>query len=385
MFVALAPLPMGVRLAEALRELGPAETLLLAASRLVRPLSAATPENLLEERARLTKALERGSRAAPAWRYTPGPRESTRLRPLLENLADALERRDDAFPRMYGERARELALECAMCDAVGTGAYSALALARFADAEDPGLEHALRCLASPSTLSLATAKKEAGELFRTDALLPHSLTMRLRMELGRRRAPFAVRVVRGLSALAATGERHVLVAEGRLVSREDVERTVVHEIDGHVMPRVRALAEPLALFRFGTARGTCDQEGYALLHEERAGFLGDERLRELSARRLAVHLACGGADYEEAARALVSRYGLSSEDAVRVAERAFRGGDGRSSGLVRDLPYLGAWLRLRDALEDPHEGRHLEDVMSRGQVSLGAAKVLVPTLRAFED
>ncbi len=205
------------------------------------------------------------------------------------------------------------------------------------------------------------------------------------MELGRRKAPFSVRVVRGLSALAATGERHVLVAEGRLVSEEDVERTVVHEIDGHVMPRVRALAEPLALFRFGTARGTCDQEGYALLHEERAGFLGDERLRELSARRLAVHLACGGADYEEAARALISRYGFSFEDAARVAERAFRGGDGSASGLVRDLPYLGSWLRLRDAFEDPLEGRHLEDLISRGQVSLGAAKVLVPTLRAFED
>ena len=380
----LAPVPIGARLAEALRELGPAETLLLAASRVVRPLSAATPENLLEERARLTRALERGTRAAPAWRYTSGPRESTRLRPLLENLADALERRDDAFPRMYGERARELALECAMCDAVGTAAYSALALARFADAEDPGLERAFQCLSSPGALP-PLAKKGARELFRTDALVPQSLATRLRMELGRRKAPFSVRVVRGLSALAATGERHVLVAEGRLVSEEDVERTVVHEIDGHVMPRVRALAEPLALFRFGTARGTCDQEGYALLHEERAGFLGDERLRELSARRLAVHLACGGADYEEAARALISRYGFSFEDAARVAERAFRGGDGSASGLVRDLPYLGSWLRLRDAFEDPLEGRHLEDLISRGQVSLGAAKVLVPTLRAFED
>ena len=370
------------------RQLHGADAWLGLASRSVRILAAATPENLIEERARLTVALTRGARAVPAWHYTRAAParggEATRLRPVLEGLASALENLDEPLTLLYAARARELALECAMCEAVGTPVFSALARARFEEADDRGLRFARDLLAKD--LQQERDRRAAPDCrpaptegaLRTDDPSPRSLMSRLRAELGKHRAPFAVRAVRGLSALAATGERHVLVAEGRYASTEDVERTVVHEVAGHVLPRVRAETERLAIFRFGTAKGSCDQEGYALLLEERGGFLGRERLRELCARRVTVEHASAGASYEEAARLLVDVHGFTFEEAARVAERAFRGGTGSAAGLVRDRPYLGAWLRLREAFQSEDDGAALEDVVSRGQVSLAAARILRP-------
>ena len=75
-------------------------------------------------------------------------------------------------------------------------------------------------------------------------------------EVSRLRLPFAVVVQPSLTALSATGERHILVAAGRPTTAEDVARTVMHEIEAHAIPRTRAALMPLAVFRIGTARGT---------------------------------------------------------------------------------------------------------------------------------
>ena len=76
----------------------------------------------------------------------------------------------------------------------------------------------------------------------------------MREEIGRRRLPFRVVVADDLAALAATGHRTVWIASGRRVSRADVERTVLHEIEGHVLPRVRASALDLGISVNGQVR-----------------------------------------------------------------------------------------------------------------------------------
>src|SRR4029079_265998 len=119
-----------------------------------------------------------------------------------------------------------------------------------------------------------------------------------------------------LSALAATGERHILVAAGRMTSREDVERTVMHEIEAHAIPRTRAVQARLAIFQIGTARGIDDQEGFALVLEERGAYLTAKRNLELAARHLAVEAMDGGARFDENVQALVKEHGLAVREAV---------------------------------------------------------------------
>lgn len=349
------------------QELRPASQLLADAAREIRLLGAATPLNLVEERARLALALGRGESPRPRWRYARSGHGELRAR--LARLAGVLGGLSGPLPPLYQARAEELELECALIDAVGTRAFGALATQRFLVVEgaDRGLAFA------EAHVGDVDPERALGPALASHDPSPESLVSRMRAELRARRIPFRVRVVEGLSALAATGDGAVFVAHGRPTRGDDVARTVVHEIDGHVMPRVRAAAAPLALFRFGTARATDDQEGYALLLEERGGFLGPSRRRELSARRVAVELASDGASYGECARALMGRHGLSAEQAARLAERVYRGGDGTCVGLARDRAYLDAWLRLREALAaEPR----LEGLVSGGQLSLVGAQWL---------
>jgi len=351
------------------RDIATAERLFEVAARVVRPLAAATPENLLAERERLTLALERGDAAMPRWTYAPPADELAQVRPLLEQIAARIA--GDTAPAIVArERARELAIEARIAASAGTPTFAEHARARYGSGACAGLAEARAILSRPAPPAL----EDPSPILTTDPSSA-SLVSRMRAELGKRRLPFAVRVTPKLSALAATGESYVLVADARPTTRADVERTVVHEIEGHVVPRVRARAERRALFRLGTAQGTCDQEGYALLLEERHGHLDGARLRELALRRVAIDLAERGATYHDAARALVVDHAVPPRDAVRITERAFRGGTGVSPGLVRDRPYLSAWLALREAFASP-DGPVLEDLVSRGQVSLRAARLL---------
>ncbi len=124
----------------------------------------------------------------------------------------------------------------------------------------------------------------------------------------------------------------------------------------------------MPLFDLGSAFGSDDQEGRALLIEERAALLSLGRRRELALRHLAARSVEARASFVDTARLLIGR-GAGLEDALRIAARAHRGG-----GLGREAAYLPALLRVRAALaEEPA----LEDVLASGKVSIEAARAMV--------
>jgi hypothetical protein len=200
----------------------------------------------------------------------------------------------------------------------------------------------------------------------SDADHPDSLLSRIRAEVGRRRLPFRVVVSTRLAALAATGAGVIYVADGRPLGLSATLRTVLHEIEGHALPRARALSAPLGIFAVGSARGSDDQEGRALGLERGAGLLGGERKLELARRHLAGRMVEAGADFVDTARFLERETGASIETTLRIAARAHRG-----PGLARELVYLPAYLRLRRT-------RHgsVERVMAHGQIAVDAVETL---------
>jgi hypothetical protein len=218
----------------------------------------------------------------------------------------------------------------------------------------------------------------SGELSPSDDPSPGTLLTRKREEVSRLGLPFAVVVQPALAALAATGESHILVAAGRMISKDDVERTVMHEIEAHAIPRTRAAQGRLAIFQIGTARGIDDQEGFALVLEERSGFSTPRRKRELAARHLAVEAMDGGATFADAVTALVKVHGLTPRESVLIAERCFRGGDGTTPGLGRERIYLEAYHRVKEHLASKPTD---EGILTSGQVSLDAIETLAPFVR----
>jgi hypothetical protein len=357
------------------------ERLLVEAVRSVRLLGSVVPRNAAHERARILAALESGQAVSPRWSYART--DHALLRKALERAAQRLGAEPHPVAQLYAARARELELEAALSSEAGTAVLGALARARFRSLSPHAAGEATilaRKWIAEGHQALANLDPaaDAEKLLRSDDPVPGSLLTRMREEVSRLGLPFAVVVQPSLSALAATGERYILVAAGRMTRAEDVERTVMHEVEAHAIPRSRAAHARLAIFQIGTARGIDDQEGLALVLEERGGFLKPRRKRELAARHLAVEAMDAGATFADALGALVKEHGLAPAEAVLVAERAFRGGNGTTPGLGRERIYLEAFLRVSEHLaKKPTD----EGILTSGQVSLDAISVLGPLVR----
>ena len=334
----------------------------------VRLLGAVTPTNAERERTRMIAEVEAGGDARPRWEYA---RAHDSVREHLAEAEAALRGETGALAEAYAARVAEVRLEAEMATVAGTPRLGALARRRFAASSfaSAASELARQWIAAPPD--------SQRETIRSDAPDPRSLLSRMRAAVGERKLPFSVVARDGLAPLAATGERTILVACRRDVTEEDALRTVLHEIEGHAMPRVRARSRAIGLFGIGTARGADEQEGYALLLEERAGFATPRRRRQLAARHLAVEAMLGGATFADVTRMLVDR-GIDARAAVLAAERAFRGGDGACAGLGRERVYVEALLRVRAHL-DAHSEH--ESVVSSGQVAIGSIDALIGATR----
>jgi hypothetical protein len=341
-----------------------ADALLAWAEPRVRLLGSLTPLDLDRELADLAAGLSRGAPRLPAFRYPAPPAEDPR--PLLERAVDEL---DALGPlgSLYAGRARELSVEAAMSRSAGTAGLAPLAAERYRarDAFHPAADR----LAEGWLEEISDASDGEPTVASDDEAEPASLVSRLRAEIGRRRLPFRICVSDDLAALAATGPDVVYVGRGRRLTPADVERTVLHEIEGHALPRTRARGK-LGIFARGTAFGSDDQEGRALLIEARQGRLDGRRRRELARRHLACRLMRGGADFVETARTLMQDASAPASDAVRIAARAHRGG-----GLGREAVYLPAFLRTQAFVASHPE---LEAVLAQGQIGLDAVAVLRP-------
>jgi hypothetical protein len=330
----------------------------------IRVIASNTPENLREELDRLHARWRLGA-AAPRFVYALPP-DHAALRSALLALADNLDDLGDLGP-IYAARARELEAEAALCELAGRPGLWAAARRRYALRD--GFEASADVTAAAWLEERALAPQEATTSRSDDELDPASLLSRLRQELGRRRLPLRVLVSRNLASLAATGEGFVQIVAERALSRQDVERTVLHEIEGHVLPRHVAGSALLGIFALGTARGSDDQEGRALARERAAGFLDHGRRREIALRHQAARSVGDGADFVATARLLLDR-GAPLPDALRIAARVHRGG-----GLGREAVYLPALLRVEAALA-AEEG--LDAVLGSGRVAVDAAAALRP-------
>jgi len=158
----------------------------------------------------------------------------------------------------------------------------------------------------------------------------------------------------------------VRIRAGVRLKKSSAQRVALHEIHGHVLPRVHGGAWG-GVLAAGSAGGSEDEEGRAILLEDRAGLLDAERHRDLGRRYLAAQCLRAGGGFWQTVE-LLGALGADAADAVDLACRVHRGG-----GLGRELVYLDGYVRVRTRLEqDPSLERFLENV----RVSLEAAWLL---------
>jgi hypothetical protein len=344
-----------------------ATTALSTAGARVRVIASNTPVNLQRELGRLEQAWGAGNASAPSFVYERAP-DHAALRGGLEALADDLAERGE-LGAIYAARARELADEAALCEAAGGPGLWPAARRRYArrDRFDALADATVDAWLGEAPVGEVEAPADDDRVRSDDETAQGSLVRRMREEIGRRRLPLRVVVRQNLASLAATGEGFVQVIAGSALTRRDVERTVLHEIEGHVEPRILSGTAPVGIFAVGTARGSDDQEGRALALERGRGFLDRARRREIALRHVAARSVEAGAPFVDTVRLLAGR-GATLPAALRIASRVHRGG-----GLGREAVYLPALLRVEAALA---LDRGLDEVLRAGRVSVDAAQAL---------
>ncbi len=337
------------------RDLSTLERELASAYRALAPFLGVRPANAQAEHLRLVEAWTNGRADRPRWQYAA---VDTGAASMALNRADLALRNLRSHPLVecYEARLAELFSELTIIRAAGTPQLGRASAARFP----------LRADLKP----LAAAWASLPPPQETDASVG-SIATWLRTLIGELRLPFRVEETDQISALAATGDDVVYVARSRRVNERVARRTAVHEVYGHALPRARAMRQPLLIFRFGTAGGHDDQEGYALCREEEQGLLDDGRRREIGSRWLAVQEMQSGASFVEVARSTLAR-GFGLDDALRLASRVFRGSDGNTGGVGRESAYLEGYEHVRMA--DPESLR----VIAHGQIACVWAQSLKP-------
>ncbi len=326
----------------------PYDALIRTLSQAFAPITCATPlEAAVQQRALLDR-WRAGAEEAPRWSPPPIDRHALSHARAAVDRARSMLGGASAWERIYAARLAELALDLALVDASFSPTVIASAHARWG-ATDPDADRLAASWAREAANEASPAERVATD----DERDPRSLVARLRRDIGAARLGVRVVVRERIGALAASGDGVVVVSRGRTASEREITRVALHELEGHVLPRERARALRPGLACLGSAGAAEDEEGRAIVLEERASLLHAGRRRALGLRHLAARWVLADASFVELVRALTREHGEPLEEALRTAARAMRGGYRKGGdvhgGIGREIIYLPGYLRVRRA------------------------------------
>ena len=334
------------------------QQLLRRAEAEIRLIDRAQPVNAVAEREALIAAFGAGKQRAPRFEYAARPSFGT----LRASLAGAAQKIGGfgALGAMYAARALELDVEAQAAELIDSPEFASCCARRYPIQVSPDADAA----AGWAAHWITAAEGPASRLHRSDDREdPESLLCAL--DRATQGLPVRVQVRPNQAAAAAVGEGFIGVRPGLWHSSETVTRIVLHEVEGHVRPRVLSQREELGLFRVGSAQSSDDEEGRALLLERGAGVLQGARRRELARRHIAAGSVRSGASFQDTVGQLLG-LGQDIASAVEAACRAYRGG-----GLAREYVYLVSLARVTRAFQEEPE---LERYFEHGRVSVEAAR-----------
>ena len=155
----------------------------------------------------------------------------------------------------------------------------------------------------------------------------------------------------GIVADAAAGADYIKIRSDALFNERDVRALEVHEGLVHVGTTLNGLNQPICTFLAkGPPSSTVTQEGLAILMEVIAFASYPTRLRKLTNRTRAIHMAEEGADFLEVCQ-FYREQGFTLEDSYSNASRAFRGSSPTGLPFTKDLSYLKGFILIYNYIQ----------------------------------
>ena len=155
----------------------------------------------------------------------------------------------------------------------------------------------------------------------------------------------------GIVADAAAGADYIKVRADAMFNERDVRALEVHEGMVHVGTTLNGLNQPVCTFLAkGPPSSTVTQEGLAILMEVIAFASYPYRLRKLTNRTRAIHMAEEGADFLQVYE-FYREQGFTLEESYGNASRAFRGSTPDGLPFTKDLSYLKGFILIYNYIQ----------------------------------
>ncbi len=159
-----------------------------------------------------------------------------------------------------------------------------------------------------------------------------------------------VRVSDGIVADAAAGSDYIKLRKDAMFSERDLRVLEVHEGWVHVGTTLNGRHQDVCTFlEKGTPSTTITQEGLAFLTEILSLSSHPARLRRVTDRVRAIHMAEQGAGFLDLFRTFVDE-GRDADDAYTTCSRVFRGSHPGGGPFTKDLAYSRGFVLLYNFL-----------------------------------
>ena len=155
----------------------------------------------------------------------------------------------------------------------------------------------------------------------------------------------------GILADAAAGADYIKIRSDALFNERDVRALEVHEGLVHVGTTLNGQNQPICTFLAkGPPSSTVTQEGLAILMEVIAFASYPTRLRKLTNRTRAIHMAEEGADFLEVFE-FFREQGYGDDESYSNASRVFRGSTPAGLPFTKDLSYLKGFIMIYNYIQ----------------------------------
>ena len=155
----------------------------------------------------------------------------------------------------------------------------------------------------------------------------------------------------GILADAAAGADYIKIRADALFNQRDIRALEVHEGLVHVGTTLNGLNQPICTFLAkGPPSSTITQEGLAILMEVISFTSYPTRLRKLTNRTRAIHMAEDGADFIQIFQ-FYRDQGYTAEESYSNSIRVFRGSTPDGLPFTKDLSYLKGFILIYNYIQ----------------------------------
>jgi uncharacterized protein (TIGR02421 family) len=155
----------------------------------------------------------------------------------------------------------------------------------------------------------------------------------------------------GILADAAAGADYIKIRADALFNHRDIRALEVHEGLVHVGTTLNGLNQPICTFLAkGPPSSTITQEGLAILMEVISFTSYPTRLRKLTNRTRAIHMAEDGTDFIQIFE-FYREQGYTAEESYSNSIRVFRGSTPDGLPFTKDLSYLKGFILIYNYIQ----------------------------------